>query len=159
MAASAAYRQPQEHGGGRRNHIVQFIHPGLLVARVVHGRPIAAKPGCDQVFRPGRVELIRRELFLDELIVGFVFVEGTNHVIPVAPRMGTIVIELETATISVTGEIEPVPSPSFAVMRRSQQAIDYFFKSVSGAIRKKRVYILWRWREPNQVEIYAPQEG
>ena len=94
--------------------------PGLFVFQIVfESKPQVA--GRDPRFgRIGR-ELIARDLFLNELVVRFVFIEGADDVIAISPGIVAIAIVLKASGIGVANHIQPVPAPSLAVVRRSKQ--------------------------------------
>ena len=48
-------------------------------------------------------QLIARELFLNETVVGLVVIERVNDVITVAPRVGIIQIAIQTGGLAIVG--------------------------------------------------------
>ena len=70
-------------------------------------------------------ELISRDLFGNESIVGFVLVEGTNDVVSIAPSVGALPVVGETGAVSIPCNIEPVATPLLAVVRTREQTIDH----------------------------------
>ena len=67
------------------------------------------------------------ELFDDELVVGLVGVEGVDDVIAIGP--GGLegldgAVTLQALGVGVTGGVEPVTGPAFAVVGRGEQAVD-----------------------------------
>ena len=65
-------------------------------------------------------QLIAGQLLDDELVVGFVFIEGTNDIITIAPGIGAFVIVGIAACVSITRNVQPVLSPALTVMRAGQ---------------------------------------
>ena len=52
-------------------------------------------------------EFIARELFRDKAIIGFIVIEGLNHIISVAPYVWLFVVSLKTIGLGVTHRIQP----------------------------------------------------
>ena len=89
MTTSAAHGESQEGGPGRRDHVVQFVgtllggQPDIGAFNDVH-RPTHEKTGGDI-----GSEGIARELLANELVIGFVLVEGGNDVVSNPPGVWT----------------------------------------------------------------------
>ncbi len=71
--------------------------------------------------------LVAGDLLLDEAIVGLVVIEGADHVIAIAPGVRPVLIEFEAIGVGVANHVQPLRGPALAIMRRREQAIDYFF--------------------------------
>ena len=66
------------------------------------------------------------KLLDDELVVGLIGIERVDDVVTVGPRGFESLdraVFLESLSVGITGGIEPVAGPAFAVVRRSQEAI------------------------------------
>ena len=73
---------------------------------------------------------IAGNLFLHETSVRFVVVERADHVIAVRPGIGTQFVFIIAAGVGVADDVQPVASPTFSILRRTEQSIDKFFVSV-----------------------------
>ena len=72
-----------------------------------------------------RIHDVTRNLTPNKLIIGHVSVQGPHHPIAITPRPGKIpAIEKATEPITVAGHIEPVASPTFAVLRGLQKGVN-----------------------------------
>ena len=72
-------------------------------------------------------EAVGGELFDDELVVGFVAVEGIDDVVAVSPGVGVAQVFAAFGValgVGVAGDIEPVAAPAFTVGRGGKQAVD-----------------------------------
>ena len=62
-------------------------------------------------------EQIASEMLDDEFIVGEIEIVCPDHIIPVAPRMIEIEVELESQGFRIADQVEPVASPAFTIAR------------------------------------------
>ena len=81
-----------------------------------------------------RIQLVARDLLLDEAVVGLVLVERLDHVIAIAPDVGPRLIALEAFAIGVARQVQPVPRPALAVVRRGEQAVDHFLERIGRGV-------------------------
>src|SRR5262245_37755331 len=72
--------------------------------------------------------------------------------------MRTVVVEFVAAAVGVSRQVEPVPSPSLAVMRAGEQAINDFRVSRLGGVLQKLRRLSWRRRQPRKIEIDPAQQ-
>src|SRR5215475_1949867 len=72
--------------------------------------------------------------------------------------MRAVVVEFIAAAVGVSRQVEPVPSPSLAVMRAGEQAINDFSVSRLGGVLQKLRRLSWRRRQPRKIEIYPAQQ-
>src|SRR5262249_60051551 len=106
-------------------HVVEPLRPG-------HGRDAhsgmlpgthAKKSRSDQLLRIRWLDLVAGNLVQDELIVRQVPIKAANHVVPVAPRVGTLIIVRVAAGVGVSHYVEPMTRPALAVARRGEQPV------------------------------------
>src|SRR5688572_7382811 len=119
MAARAVNGQPEHPLSCGGNHIVEIIE---AIMRVVFFAELDTRAGAQKARRNSAVEaypvqFVSGQLFCNKDIVGCVLIKRLDYVIAVAPGSGPVPIVLETAGISVARHVEPVPAPSFTVMR------------------------------------------
>src|SRR5262249_29221354 len=65
---------------------------------------------------------------------------------------------LVPVAVGVAGSIEPVPTPSLAVMRRREQSIDHLLVSVRAPVREERINLGRRRRQSGEIEVDAADE-
>src|SRR5690348_10712895 len=122
MAARAVHRQTQKSLSRGPYHVVQIV---VAIFGVIRFSKTNARPDCTEC-RGGQtvigdlIELIARELLNDKLIVWLVFVEGLDHVVAIAPRIGHVCVGFISRAVCVPDYIEPVASPTFAITRGGQ---------------------------------------
>ena len=80
-------------------------------------------------------EHVAGDLLLHETAVGFVLIEGTDHVIAIGPGVGPRLVLVVAMRFAVMDHIQPVPGPAFAVAGRGQQPID---QVLIGGRRRRR---------------------
>ena len=60
----------------------------------------------------------------NHLVVGHIGVQRADHIIAVLPGVGGVEIELMTAGLGITHQIQPMTTPVLAKAGRRQQAVD-----------------------------------
>ncbi|NDH07276.1 hypothetical protein EBX93_15400 [bacterium] len=102
------------------DEIVQFISPVLSGFKWVD----FILPGSQRMktcrnhgFKCWLREFIASQLFEYKSIVGFIVVEGSNHIIAVFPDAGFCGVPLISVGIRIADKIEPMPGPFFAKCR------------------------------------------
>ena len=159
VATGAAERHAHERAAQRVELFVDDVH--LHLTPVILGQHFCAnaqEAGGDVARVPcrfrlftGRLQQVARDLFPDELIVRLVLVERVNDIVAVAECVDIGQVFVEPVAIGITRDVEPVASPFFAVVRRSQQPIDDFAKGIGRLIGDKVGDLLHRGREAGQV--------
>ena len=95
------------------------------------------------------------ELVLDEPIEAEVFVERADDVVAIGigERADPVVAEHQHAVlgVGVAGDVEPVPAPALAVMRRGQQPIDDPGEGIRRPVVFERLDFLGGRRQADQV--------
>src|SRR5262245_49546028 len=117
VAARASYSHAEESHAGDGDDVVERILFSTLAAPAARGSQ-PEEAGGDHRLVGNIVEFVARKLFLDETIGWLVVVEGFGHVVAIAPGIGTVAVEFESVGIGEAHKVEPVPRPSFAVVRR-----------------------------------------
>ncbi len=82
-----------------------------------------------------------------KLIVRNVAIQRADHVVAIFPGIRNRRVELMAARFRVANEIEPVPSPAFAVVIRSEQPIDDFGEGVGRGVSGESLSFRGGWRE------------
>ena len=172
VTASALHRQPKdcrrEHVERLVDHFVPFFDAVLRKIGVVVDIP--QKPRGDEKRLRPRVkrigfapvdEFIAGDLLDKELVERQIVIERIDDVIPVLPdpvvgiHRSEVVVEL---AVDISGGIQPVPSPSFAVVRRFQQFVDQQLVGVRTGIFQKRLQGRWFRGKPDQIKIGPTNE-
>src|SRR5207245_527588 len=67
-------------------------------------------------------------------------------------------IKLESGTVRVARDVQPVPSPALAVMLRSEQPVDQILVSVRRGILDELLHFSRRRQQTQQIEVGAPDQ-
>src|SRR5262249_1496999 len=103
-------------------------------------------------------EQVAGDVFLYELVVWHVLVKRSDHVIAVAPGVDLIVVEFVPVGFGIADQVQPVPGPALAIMRRGEQPIDHFGEGDGRLIGQEVCdFARSRW-QADQVEGDAPDE-
>src|SRR5215471_5843402 len=126
VAAGALQRETQDAASDRADHVVQVVEAILRVVILAEADlcVLAEKARRNQTVRRHVSDLVARDLLAKEYVVRLVVIKCADHIIAIPPRIGTIEVVLEAVGIRITGDVEPVAPPPFAIMRRGQQAVD-----------------------------------
>jgi len=92
------------------------------------------------------------ELFENKPIVGFVMMESIDHVIAIAPRIWFQSIPFVAIRFRKAHPVEPIASPSFAIMMRIEQCVRELLPSFEGGLRLEVGNLLQRGWQSLQVE-------
>ena len=99
------------------------------------------------------------DVLLHELVVREVLVESADHVVAIAPGVLLVEVEFVAVGFGEAHQIEPVPGPALAIVRRDQQPVDDLFISLRGIVGKERRDLFGRGRQAGEVEGDAAQQG
>src|SRR5207237_10314662 len=91
--------------------------------------------------------------------VRLVRVEALDHVVAIAPGVGAVHVVLIPVGFGEAHDIEPVSTPLFAVMRRSQETIDYLFPGLGRLVAHEGVDFFQARRQDGKVEGDAADQG
>ena len=150
--------------GQSQEDLPRGIHPvdhrldakllGVGPSLFVHQR-VAVKAGGNllRLCRPG--QHVARQLLDGELIERQVAIQRLDHPLSVEPdRAGSVAGE--AVRIGVAGQVEPVPAPALAKVRRLQQAVDQSLVGVRGGVFDKRGDLTGAGGKTQQVEAQPP---
>src|SRR5262249_25522028 len=73
---------------------------------------------------------VARDLFADELIVWFIFVERFDHVVAVTVGRDHRIIRIVAGRVRIAHDVEPIPAPFFAVSLTAEQTINDLLEGV-----------------------------
>ena len=136
VATGASDAQPEEGGARRAQHVVEvveFRRGGVI--RLIVPDVQSVEASSDETGSPFRCEgrfglegrfgqFVTRELFSHELIVGLVAVEAVDDVVAVTPGVRLRSVALVPVALGIADQIQPMSSPTLAIMRGLEQAID-----------------------------------
>ena len=163
VAAGTANGEAEHGRAGRAHHVVHLVGP--LIGREHRiGRADLVLRSTDDEAR-GRVgaEDVAAELLLQKNVVGFVGIERRDHPVAIGPGVAPGPVHLEAVALGEPDDVEPVPRPSLAVVRRREQPVGQLRKrpgcvtrSAAGVFEGRD--LLGRWRQADQVERHAADE-
>ena len=142
-------------------HAVEHrVHAELLgINRALHvAHRIAEKTRRRNLLLRRAGQLITRELFNDEAVVRHVAIEGVDDIIAKRPLLARHVL-LVTVAVRVARRVEPVPSPTLAVMRRIQQPLDLLRVGVRRFVGEERIHLREGRRQTREVEMKAADQS
>ncbi len=105
-----------------------------------------------------RGQQVAGNLLADELVERHVGVEGVDHVVAESPG-GRENEAAQRQRLGETGDVEPVPPPALAEVRRGEQTVDERFISDRRRIVDERIDFLGRRRQSDQVERQSACQG
>ena len=161
VAAGALHGKAKHATPDSRNHVVQvFVTEFRVILLTEANLGIAAqKARGDQAVIGHCGQFVARDLLAQHGAVGFVLVEGADHVIAVAPGVGAVEIVLKAVGIGVAGHVKPVPPPALAIVGRGEQPLDQFVPGSGRGVVQKLCGFGWCGRQADQVCISAPQQS
>ncbi len=129
VAASATKCLPENGAADRVNLFVGNVHPSLL--RIIAEQHLGAddqKTGCNSLpvalLDGVEREQVAGELLGQEPIEGKVRIDCSDHPVAITPRFAEQKVLVQTIGIRVTRQIEPMPPPPLAKLRRAQKLVD-----------------------------------
>ena len=96
-------------------------------------------------------------MFDDELLIGFVAIEGFDDVIAISPSVAKSEVFIEPVGIGVPRYIEPMSTPTLAVMRRFEQPADDPFVCLWRIVGKIRGSFFNSGRQADQIVGDSPK--
>ena len=159
VALRAAKRQPKHHLAGGGDAVVDRIDPELLTIDTALGVDlrIAVKPGGDLLGKRGFREHVTCKLLDHEPVEWQVAIERLDHPVAIRPdRPGGVVTV--AVRVGVSCGVQPMATPTFAVMRRLQQTINRALVGLRpGVSHERRKLVGSRW-QPGQIKAYPAQQ-
>ena len=160
VAAGAVHRHAEERLRRGRDVIVELVIDRLLaVGRFVVPEAEAIVTGGDDAVGIVGVHLVAGELLSDELVVRLVVVEALDDEIAETPDVRLGAVAFIAIGFAIADDVEPVPAPLFAVMRRGEQLVDKFFVRVRGHVPNEDIHLLRRRRQAGEVEVQPAGQG
>ena len=142
VAAGTTHRQTEKGARGHVDLLVNDVHLQLVCAWFEQKlRPQHQKPRRDELFVALFVTIAGKqvpgELFANESVEGLVCVEGAHDVIAIAPRVVIGQVDFQAVGVGIARHVKPVPSPTFAKLRRRQQPIHDLGECLGGIVRQE----------------------
>ena len=162
----AARARDGHAGDGTCGHVNLFVHEIhaelLLVLFIQPLRPECEETGRDEVTVAFLVVCVRqqvaRDLLADELVVGLVLIHRSDDVVAVFPRGREGEVPLLARALGIARDIEPVPAPALAELRRREQPIHDFLKGFRRLVLHESLHFIGPRRQADEIEIYTPDQ-
>ena len=125
----------QEGRPGGSHNVIEFVVLGLkFVIRLIvvdthaqeaggHHCVFPCIPRPTVFFQQRRGQFIASDLLADELVIRLVLIEGSDHVVPVAPRFAFFPVPLVAIALGKPNNIQPIPPPPLAIARAGEQRL------------------------------------
>ena len=148
VAAGTAERETEHCRGRGADDVVELIGFGLyaVVGFVVPHAETVVAGRRERVVRHG-IELVAGKLLDQELVVGFVLVQGPNDIVAIPPGQRFFAVALVTVALGEANNIQPVAGPALAILRTGKQAIDQSLIGVGPLIGGKGRNVIGGWRQ------------
>ncbi len=104
-------------------------------------------------------ECIPGKLLLNESIVGQIAVERFDDVVPIRPGVGALGVHLETVSVGIADDVEPMLGPSLPMPRRCQEPVDNGCTGVFTVVREEFFEFFWCRRKTGEIESRPSQPG
>ena len=114
--------------------------------------------GVTRARSPAR-ENVAGDLLAEKFVVGLVGVERVDDVIAIAPGGRHGIVGGLARRVRVTHEVEPVPSPALAVMRRGEQTFNDCREGIRKRVALERVCFFSRGGKSDEIVAGAAQQG
>ena len=157
VALRTIHRQAEE---GLRGVFDGIFHPSVAVEdEVLPGQEAVAA----QLVGIGRIEFVGGKHLAQHLVVALVAIQRFDDPVTPVPHVLLAIANFDTKTppIRIAPDVHPVATPALAVLLAAQQSFDDGFicrLRLSGIFLLERVLFLARGRQPDQIEIDAPQQ-
>src|SRR5260370_8950591 len=118
MAARAPDCETEKHlSDGARQFVQNILAQLSLEIGIRLPGSHAQEAQRDQVLWtiPATLHLIAGKLFLDEAVIPPVLIEGSDNVVPIAPRGGALPADSESVRLAKARQVQPVPAPSLTI--------------------------------------------
>ena len=159
VALGTLNRQPEKRLADGVHPVEHRVHAELLGVHaslfVQHRVPQEA--GRDDLVLRRFRQQVTGELFDHELVVRQVSIQRVDDVVAIKRDLPRLVL-FKAVRVGIPRRVEPVPSPTLTVVRRFEQPLDLFFVGVRCRIRQKRIDLINRGRQPNQIEMQSAQQ-
>ena len=162
VTTRATDRQPQHRCARGVGHVIELVVSGgfeflLGQLRGKHARAEEARSLHGQ--RIVRRKLVPSDLPFHKLIIRHIGIERLNDEVTVMKCKVAVVILLKPMALSKTRHIQPMPSPSLAVMLGGEQTVDNLCIRLLRRIGHKRSHFGRRRGQADQIKIQPPNLG
>ena len=107
--------------------------------------------------------MIRCQLLGNKTIVGCILIQRPDNVISISVSVWTnsilAVKQYQVFGIGISGNVQPVPAPSFAVAGRTEQPIDDLRKRIRRFVFGEFLYVSVIWRQADQIVIDTAEQN
>ena len=124
VAARTIDREPDKSLPNRADNLLQFILACGFFHELATTNDCIVQPGYKETdsLLPGRVARLQDipgDLHAHEFIIRHVVVQRVNDPVAIRPEIVADIVPLKTVALAKPREIQPVPPPALAVMRRA----------------------------------------
>ena len=140
-----------------RDHAVHLRLRHLGVSDEIP-RPRRDEPERLEAIARPRKQHIARQLLLHETRVGLVLVEAADDVIAIGPGIRARLILVVAVRLAVVNDVQPVPRPALAVLRRREQSFHQLLVSLRVLVRRERLDLVRLRRQADEIEIHAANQ-
>ena len=162
VAARTRNRQAQHTSGQCVDTIVPLIGQGLglfAIVLVIDGTQSKQSQCRQSTWIAGASQQITGNLFRDKLIVGEIAIQRVDDPVTIAVSLRIIASFKSVCLVfAVAGDIQPMPSPTLAVMRRLEQSIHDDVIGIWRSIIKKRGDFFRRGGKTDHIEVSPPNQ-
>ena len=164
MATRAANGHPEHRRADRVHHVIEFVVARrfkFLLSQLCREHARTEETGGHHREWIVRFNLVAGNLPAHKLVIRHIVVQRLDDKVAVVIGVMPVGVLLEAETVRVTGEVEPVAPPAFAVVRRVEQAIDNALKRrtrIAIGHGKKRLRLLRGRRQADQVKVNTAQQ-
>ena len=145
VAARAVDRDAHRRGDDLRDHVVEIAGAGGALEHValrLHLAHEIPRPGGEKTRGDDRLRVIRRkhiarDLLAEKLVVRLVGIQRLDDVIAIAPGVRPQLVALKAVRVRVVRDVQPVPRPALAVMRRATASHPPAFHRPPGRCRAR----------------------
>ena len=126
------------------------------------GDRVECASGCGIRLGAGLGQQVACDLQSDELVIGHVLVQGPDHEVSILEGTGPVLVERVAVALGKPHQVQPVPSPAFAVVRTGQQSIDLAGPrrlEVLLGLGQESLLVVGRGWQSDEVEVEPPQQS
>ena len=115
-------------------------------------RAAPQEAGRDDRLRIVGKQFVSRDLLEHEAVERLVLVEAANHVVAIAPRIGSLEVVGIARSVRVARHVQPMPSPPLAVARGIEQALHQVLVSRLAVVRYELFHLRRSRGQAREVE-------
>ena len=103
-------------------------------------------------------DLVAGDVLFHKAVVGHVVIKRADYIIAIAPNFLVCEIKLMPKRLRIAHQIQPVPRPAFAEVRRGQKLIHDHCERLLRVVPQKQINLLRCGRQSGEVKIRAANQ-